>query len=363
MYLMMDYTAAYDNGLAENIKQQTNNETISRAVIAGLKEDRRAMFGGQLLRAFGFALVLLGGLYLYTRNIIKPFVLAIGLVVIGTIELAFVSHDYLNEENYVSSDELSNMFTPEAVDQQLLADKDPDFRIFNTAQGVYSEAKASYYHKSITGYHPAKLTLAQNLQAKYLSGAPNPEVLNMLNAKYFIIQDQQTGKARAIPNPNAYGSCWLVKHVKEVDNATAAILAIGSTNLRDTAIVEKTAGSATQPQWDSTASIRLVKFDNDQIDYEVNAATPQFAVFSEMYYPAGWNAYIDGKQSPYFKTDYALRGINVPAGKHTIRFAFEPSTFKTGVNISFAASFIILIALLGGLFMAWRQGRKKQVGV
>ena len=361
MYLMMDYSASYDNGLFANIKQQTNNDAISSAVMAGLKEDRRAMFGGQLLRAFGFALLLVGGLYLYTRNIIKPVVLAVALVVISTIELAFISHDYLNEENYVSPDELSGMFAPEAVDQQLLADKDPDFRVFNTAQGVYSEAKTSYFHKSITGYHPAKLTLAQNLQAKYLSGAPNPEVLNMLNAKYFIIQDQQTGKASAMPNPNAFGSCWLVKHVKEVGNATAAITAIGTTSLRDTAIVERTAGAAvTQPQWDSTASIKLVKFDNDQIDYEVNAATPQFAVFSEMYYPAGWNAYIDGKPSPYFKTDYALRGINVPAGKHAIRFTFEPSTYKTGVTISFIASMIILVALLGGLFMAWREGKKKK---
>jgi len=360
MYLLMDYTAYYDSTLAANIKQQTQNDDISRAVINGLKEDRRAMFGGQLLRAAGFALLLLGGLYLYTRNMIKPLALAIGLVAISTIELALVSHDYLNEENYVPADDISMHFTPQPVDQQLLNDKDPDFRIFNNAQAVYPEAQASYYHKSITGYHPAKLTLAENLSKKYLSGSPNPSILNMLNAKYFIVTDPQSRTARAVPNPDAYGACWLVKQVKVVDNATAALQAIGSTNLKDTAIVEGTAAaSITQPQWDSTASIRLVKFDNDQIDYESNAAAPQFAVFSEMYYPAGWNAYIDGKPAAYLKTDYALRGIQIPAGKHAIRFVFEPSTFKKGVNISFAASFVILIVLVGGLFMAWKQGSKK----
>lgn len=360
MYLLMDYAAYYDDGLAADIKQQSNNEAISRAVINGLKEDRRAMFGGQLLRAAGFALLLLGGLYLYIKNLIKPMALAIGLVAISTIELALVSHDYLNEENYVPSDDLSRHFTPQAVDQELLKDKDPDFRIFNNAPGIYSEAQASYYHKSITGYHPAKLTVADNLAKKYLNGVPNPEVLNMLNAKYFIMQDPQGRGARAVPNPNANGSCWLVKHVMAVDNATAALLAIGSTNLKDTAIVEGiAAASVTQPQWDSTASIRLSKFDNDQIDYEFNAATPQFAVFSEIYYPAGWNAYIDGKPAAYLKTDYALRGIQLPAGKHAVRFVFEPATFKKGMNISFIASFAILIALIGGLFMAWRQAKKK----
>ncbi len=360
MYLLMDYTAYYDSALAANIKQQSQNDDISRAVINGLKEDRRAMFGGQLLRAAGFALLLLGGLYLYTRNMIKPLALAIGLVAISTIELALVSHDYLNDENYVPADDISMHFTPQPVDQQLLNDKDPDFRIFNNAPAVYPEAQASYYHKSITGYHPAKLTLAENLARKYLNGIPNPGILNMLNAKYFIVMDPQSRTAHAVPNPDAYGACWLVKQVKVADNATAALQAIGSTNLKDTAIVEGTAAaSITQPQWDSTASIRLVKFDNDQIDYESNAAAPQFAVFSEMYYPAGWNAYIDGKPATYFKTDYALRGIQVPAGKHAIRFVFEPSTFRKGVNISFAASFAVLIALVGGLFMAWKQGNKK----
>jgi uncharacterized membrane protein YfhO len=115
-----------------------------------------------------------------------------------------------------------------------------------------------------------------------------------------------------------------------------------------------------QPQWDSTATIKMKKFDNDAIDYEVNGNGPQFAVFSEVYYPKGWNAYIDGKKTEYVNTNYILRGLSVPAGKHAIRFVFEPETYKKGVAISQVASWLILLFFLGGLFMAWRETRKPE---
>jgi uncharacterized membrane protein YfhO len=131
-------------------------------------------------------------------------------------------------------------------------------------------------------------------------------------------------------------------------------------NLRDTAVVESSlATGLAQPQWDSAATIRMTKFDNDAIEYESNAAAQQFAVFSEVYYPKGWNAYIDGKKTVYYNTNYILRGLSVPAGKHTIRFVFEPESVKTGKSMMYMASIVILLVFLGGLFMAWRQGRKK----
>jgi uncharacterized membrane protein YfhO len=136
--------------------------------------------------------------------------------------------------------------------------------------------------------------------------------------------------------------------------------AIGNTNLRDTAIVDKSfADKIVVPQADSAATIRLVKYDNDAIDYEVNSATPQFAVFSEIYYPKGWDAYIDGKKVDYVNANYILRGLSVPAGKHAIRFVFDPQSYKSGDKTAFLASILILVILLGGLFMAWREGRKR----
>ena len=184
-------------------------------------------------------------------------------------------------------------------------------------------------------------------------------ILNMLDTKYIIDQDDQTGQPALRANSTAFGPCWLVKNVKVVDNRVAAIMDIGTTNLKDTAIVEKTfAKEIVQPQWDSASYIRMTKLDNDAIEYEANCNGPQFAVFSETYYPVGWNAYIDDKKTAYCNTDYILRGLSIPNGKHTVKFVFEPASVTKGRSIMFISSIVIMLVLLGGFFMAWRQNRK-----
>jgi len=197
---------------------------------------------------------------------------------------------------------------------------------------------------------------------KYFSEGPDQNILNMLNVKYVIFSNPQN-QQQMQPNAYAYGPCWLVKNVKIVDGPVEEIEAIGNTQLRDTAIVQKTFSNAVvPPQWDSAATIKLSKFDNDTMDYSFNSSKPQFAVFSEVYYPYGWNAYIDGKKIDYCKADYVLRGLSLPAGQHTVRFIFEPSSYKSGVRIAYVSSFLILIFFLGGLFMEWwsrRQGSVK----
>ena len=361
MYFSMDYSSISDPELMASIATQTKSDEIARAVISGLKADRNSMFGGQLLRAVGFAVLLLAIFYAYIRSWLKPLTAAIIILVISTLELTITSHDYLNEDNYVAADDYSNInFAQTPVDQQILQDKDPNFRVFNLAGDRYNESRTTYYHKSIGGYHPAKLRIYQDLLEMYLYGNPNQGILNMLNAKYVIIQDPQTGQRNVMPNPNAFGPCWLVKNIKVVDDRVASIKTIGKTNLRDTAIIEKSvAANLVQPQWDSTASIKMINYDNDAIEYEVNGNGPQFAVFSEIYYPVGWNAYIDGKKTEYYNVNYVLRGLSVPAGKHTVKFIFEPASVKSGTSIMFMSSIIILLVFVGGLFMAWRQSRKK----
>jgi hypothetical protein len=367
MYVMIDYTSPMDGQIASSISEQAKSDEIGRAVINGMKADRQGMFGGQLLRAAAFALVLLGTLYLYLKNFIKPVVATIALIVISTLELTMVSKDYLNEENYVSPDEYtSSNFAPSAIDQQLLKDKDPNYRVFNMAGDTYSESRTSYFHKSVGGYHPAKLRIYQDVIEKYLSGKPNPAVLNMLNTKYIVVQDPQSGQPGLIPNPDAFGPCWLVKNVKIVDDRVAAIQALGSINLKDTAIVDKSfSKNVVQPRWDSASSIKMTKFDNDAIEYEANCNGQQFAVFSEVYYPLGWNAYIDGKKADYCNVNYILRGLSIPAGKHIVKFVFEPASVKKGISIMFISSIIILIVLLGGIYMHFRkemQDAKKGIG-
>jgi len=184
-------------------------------------------------------------------------------------------------------------------------------------------------------------------------------VLNMLNARYIIVQDPQNGQPGLITNPDAFGNCWLVKNVKLVENRVEAINALGTTNLKDTVIVEKSQlTNLAQPQFDSASSIKMTNFDNDAIEYEANCNGTQFAVFSEIYYPKGWNAYVDGKKVDYYNTNYILRGLPLPAGKHTVKFVFEPESVKQGRSIMFIASILILVILLGGLFMAWKQSKK-----
>ncbi|OSZ77604.1 hypothetical protein CAP36_14620 [Chitinophagaceae bacterium IBVUCB2] len=361
MYLMMDYKAPGDAALLANINEQTKSTEIGSAVLSGLKADRKAMFGGQLLRAAGFSILLLGVLYAYLRNWIKPLAAGIILLFISTLELTMVSHKYLDDEYYVSPDDYANTnFAPSSIDQQILQDKDPNYRVFNMSGGnPYAESRTSYFHKSVGGYHPAKLRIYQDVIEKYLSARPTPAILNMLNTKYIVVQDPQTGQPGLLPNPETFGPCWLVKNVKLVDDQVAAIVALGNTNLKDTAIVEKSfSKNIIQPQADSASSIKMIKYDNDAIEYEANCNGPQFAVFSEVYYPVGWNAYIDGKKVDYVNANYILRGISIPSGKHAVKFVFEPESVKSGTSIMFISSIIILLVFVGGLFMAWREGRK-----
>jgi len=361
MYVVMDYSSGIDKLILGNKWDNSGTDETGRLIVSGLKADRKAMFGGQVLRALGFIILVIGVLYMYIRNIIKPLVVALLFLAISSIDLLIVGNEYLNGDQYVSQDEItSTNFTPSAIDQQILLDKDADFRVFNMAGDRYNESRTSYFHKSVGGYHPAKLRIYQDVIEKYLSDRPNPAIVNMLNTKYVIIQDPQSGQSQLIPNSDAFGPCWLVKNVKIVANRVDAILALGNTNLKDTAIIELAfSKNVIQPQRDSASFIRMTKYDNDAIEYEANCNGPQFAVFSEVYYPLGWNAYIDEKKSIYFNTNYILRGLSIPTGKHTVRFVFEPASVKKGKSISFIASIFIALFLAGGLFMAWKKSRKE----
>lgn len=363
MYMTVSYSAPFDRQIAENISQQAQNESVGRAVISGLKADRKALFGGQLLRALGLSVLALGIIYFYFKNRINAMITAVLLLFICTLDIVWVSKDFLSEEkdHYISKDTYDSAnFGKTPIDEDILKDTDSNYRVFNMAgtpsAGTFSESRTSYYHKSVGGYHPAKLRIYQDIIEKYLSGRPSPGVLNMLNTKYVIVADPQSGQQGLISNPDAFGPCWLVKHVQLVEDRVAAINAIGTTNLKDTAIVEKAfSGMVTQPQWDSLSHIRMTKFDNDAVEYEANCNGPQFAVFSEIYYPLGWNAYLDGKKTDYSNVNYILRGMSLPAGKHSIKFVFEPESVKKGVSIMFMASIVILLVFLGGLFMHFRK--------
>ncbi len=366
LYIAMGYNApGIDHQLLTRQWDQSGNDAIGKAIVSGLRSDRSSIFGGQVLRTLGFIILLLGLLWLYLKNILKPLVIVSILAAINLIDMIVMDKHFLNEDNFHSKDELhSSTSVKIPIDEEILKDKDLTYRVFNLGQETFSSSDYHFptFHKTVGGYHPAKLRIYQDIMERYLYGNLDPQamnVLNMLNTKYIVFENPQTQQKSLMPNPGANGAAWLVKNVKIVKDDVEEIQGIGVTNLKDTAIVNQGfATGVTQPQWDSTASIKISKFDNDVIEYTTEANTPQFAVFSEVYYPYGWNAYIDGKKVDYVKTDYVLRGLSIPAGKHAIKFAFEPATYKKGLGIAYAGSWLVLILVLGGFFMTWWQQRK-----
>lgn len=364
-YIAMDYGSPQDAYSAQRLKSMGADDEIARVAINGMKEDRSGMFGGQLLRTLAYAALILGLLWLCMKNTLRPLVITIILAAVTLIDLFVTGKKYLGEEAYVPKDEIqAQNFTKTSIDEQILADKALSYRVYNSGGDRFSASdfRVSAFHKAIGGYHPAKLRIYQDIIERYLYSSPNPQVLNMLNAKYIIAQNPQNGQQMLIPNPEAYGNSWFVKNVKLVKNDVEEIQAIGVTNLKDTAIVQQSfAANVTQPQWDSASTISLTKFDNDTMEYTSNSSAAQFAVFSEVYYADGWNAYIDGKKTDYVKANYVLRGLSVPAGKHTIKFVFEPSFVKRSLTISYIGSWFVLLFVLGGLFMTWREASKKTI--
>lgn len=365
MYLALDYRSGIDKQIIAGYTDKNGSDEMGRLIVSGLKEDRKALFGGQLLRTLGIAVLAAGTIYFFAKNKINALVAGIILLVVSTLDITIASKSYLNDEMYVSADEYnSNNFAPSPIDNEILKDKDPNYRVLNvagTATGsTFAESRTSYFHKSVGGYHPAKLRIYQDVIEKYLSTRITPSIVNMLNTKYLVVPGQQQGQPlQLVPNPDAYGNCWLVKHVQVVKDRVESLKSLGNTNLKDTAVIESDLiKNLVQPQADTTSTIKMTSFDNDAIEYEANCNGPQFAVFSEIYYPKGWNAYLDGKLTDYYNTDYILRGMPLPAGKHSIKFVFEPESVKQGRSIMFIASILIVIILIGGLFMAWKESSK-----
>ncbi|HZW71206.1 MAG TPA: hypothetical protein VFF57_10030, partial [Hanamia sp.] len=325
-------------------------EDFSSGLISALRTDRKDLMGGDLLRdilLIGITVVLIG---LFIKQKIKPPVLLAGLIVLSSFDLLGVATRYLNSDSFVDDSDFESAFIPNEADQQIL--KDPDhanFRVFDetAASPLYSDSRTSYHHNSIGGYHPAMLGLYEDIIDNQLSKG-NMQVFDMLNTKYFIVQNPQTGKPMAQLNPDAFGNCWLVKGIKYVPNADAEMDALNSTHLKDTAVVDKRYQSQIKepPVWDSSASIKLKQNLNDKIDYTFHSTTPQFAVLSEVYYPLGWDAFIDGKKAAYVKTDYVLRGMYVPAGDHEIEFRFEPKSVSTGRTITIISNIIVFLSMI-----------------
>ena len=364
MYLMMDYRSPMDANFSNYLSSQGAQPDMISAVMSALKSERQAMIGGQILRTLFIAAILLGVIWFSSRQLLKPWLAGAILALVVLVDLMIVDQPYLNEEKYVPAEQMEMQFTRKTpIDEQILADKEPQYRIYNAGAERFSASDYHFptFHRTIGGYHPAKLRIYQDILERYLyTNADSRQVLNMLNTRYVIVQNPQNGQQSVVPNAEAYGPAWLVSHIQTVPDQAAELQALATTNLRDTLVVQQSlAASLGTPGTDSAASIQLTHFGNDTLVYQFSSSAPQVAVFSEIYYPAGWNAYVDGQKTDYVKADYALRAMALPAGQHEVKFVFEPEAYEKGNTYSLIGSILVLLLTLGGFGMAWWQRRNQ----
>jgi hypothetical protein len=347
----------HDNKLYENFLYQTKGDVAtSRGMITAIREDRQQAFGSTLMRSLVFVLIAMAIGFLFIKKKINAVMMLGGLGLLTAIDLISIDSKYLNSFSFDSKEKYeASEFPLTPADQAILKDTDPNFRVLNKSVGnpYIEDSRTSYYHKSIGGYHPARLGIYDDLIQYQLGGSPNPGILNMLNTKYFIEQNQQGNAVEAVPNPNALGNCWFVNSVKYVHGPREEMRALNNFNPTGEAIVDDSfkpvlSGAITPP--DSTSTIKQVAFDNEAIKYESNTSGSHLAVFSEIFYK-DWKAYIDGKPAPYAKANYVLRAMIIPAGKHTIEFKFEPNVYYTGSAITAVSAWILTLLILG--YIVW----------
>ncbi|MCS6934809.1 MAG: YfhO family protein [Chitinophagales bacterium] len=338
---MYTYEGQNDAEIAKNNPQ----------LLTALRESRADMLQSDALRSLFFVVAATSVIWLVIRQKLSPRIFALCLGLVFLTDTFTVAKRYLNSENFVTKSEKETAHRPEEYDLQILQDTDPHYRVFNTTRDPFNDAMTSYYHKSVGGYHAAKLIRYQDLIENHISKS-NMNVLNMLNTKYFVVNNPQTKQPVVQRNPGACGTSWFVKEVKWVKNADEEMAALTDFDPLRTVIIDerfKTQAGSFSFASDSAAYIRLTAYSPNRMVYESSASTPQLAVFSEIYYDEGkgWKAYIDGKETPHFRCNYVLRGMIVPAGKHEITFRFEPQSILVGNKISMAGSVVLFLVVMG----------------
>lgn len=319
---------------------------------------RESIFVSDAWRTFGFIIVAAGVMLLFAYGKIKVGVAAALFAALVIFDMYPINKRYLNSNNFVPERRVQNPFPMSEADRAILQDKDPNYRVLNMTVDTYNDPTTSYYHKSVGGYSAAKLRRYDDLIKHQLSKG-NMAVVNMLNTKYVISQGED-GVPQAFRNPGAMGNAWFVDEIKWVDDAKAEMGALSEIEVSKTAVADKyfkTVVSEPIPARAEGDTIYLTHYQPNKLNYKSVSQNGGFAVFSEIYFPWGWQISIDGKQVEMARVNYVLRGLNIPAGTHDIEFKFEPTSLKVTTGIAYASIAIVLIA---GGFMLLRSFRTKQ---
>ncbi len=352
-----------------------------------LTEERFKLFRIDATKAFIYVAITAAALLMVLKQKLSQ---NIALIIIGAVslfDLWTVNKRYLNDENYVDKVFAENPFQTEGSDLlaekveanpslssilssvhvnktlETIAEKDKThYRVFNNILGTFSETNTSYFKSSIGGYHAVKLRRYDDVINEYfqvMDSVKVPNVLNLLNAKYWVVGAPE--QPQAVPNPKANGNAWFVSDLKFVNTPDEEIKAIGIIDSKKTAVIassDKNYFDGKPVQADPAAVISLTKYRPNELEFKADSKTPQLAVFSEIYYPHGWKMFVDEKEVPYIKADYLLRAVHVPAGKHTVRMIFEPQVIETGKWISMLCFGLFIALSAFGIF--WMNKNKKK---
>jgi len=330
-------------------------EELGMPFIDAVREDRMKLFTTDTIRSLVFILFCCGGLWLYLRGTLKRNSAIAIIAVLIVVDLVGVDRRYVNDQAFKLAREVDQPFRLYDADKEILKDTE-HFRVFDVTSNPFASGRASYFHNALGGYHAAKLGRIQDLDDFYLSQG-NLNVLNMMNVKYLIGQIEN-GQIIHQENPTANGNVWFVENVLLAENANEEIQLLDSLDTGKTAVILKDFKDLIPVEaieLDSIATINLVDHSPNRLVYQTKTRSKQLAVFSEVYYPNGWNAYIDNEPAEYFGANYVLRAMVIPEGDHQIVFKFEPEVIETGSTIALASSIVMLILLLGGSYLCFKK--------
>ncbi|WP_455169156.1 YfhO family protein, partial [Aegicerativicinus sediminis] len=330
-------------------------QNYGQAFMNALEEDRIMIMKSDAFRTLILVLLSAGVLWAVINDKIKKSIGISALFVLLLFDLIGVDRRHVNNENFVASVSVQRPYQVSQLDQQVLKDTSY-FRVLDlTTQGARAPGRASYFYNSLTGYHAAKLGRYNDLMEFYIY-RNNINVFNMLNTKYILAEDEN-GSQFPYVNNDANGNAWFVSEIREVASANEELQLLDSLDNKNIAITTMPLPSESKRnfQIDSLATINLKSVKPNELKYSYSNTNDGFAVFSEIYYPHGWQAYLDGEEMPHFRVDYLLRGMFVPAGKHEIVFKFDPQVVKTGGTIALASSIIVALLVLGGLFLMFKR--------
>lgn len=358
MPTLLSFRISEHQGFVSMLGQQLGDAAMANQLAEALVKDRADLASADAWRSLFILVLIFALLFAYLKKKMSSTVLIIGIGVVTLADLWTVDKRYLNNDTFVDKSVLKNPIEEREVDQLIKLDKDPSYRVLDLTTNPFSDAKASYFHKSFGGYHAAKLMRFQEILEHQFNGAINEDVLDMFNVRYIITKDPQNNVDRIQRRSTAAGNAWFVDKVTFVKNNNEEMQAISSFDpLKEAFVHEEFKGKIDEKRLRlaNNASIKLTSYHPDRMEYEYSAPNDVFAVFSEVYYDKGWKAYVDGEEVPILRADYILRALQLPGGNHKVEFVFDPETVKVSNVISLIGSIVLILGLLGGIFLSYRK--------